>query len=179
MGVDYARGALAATTIGSCALFAGGSTSNGISGVTSVIYNSMYSTITSDLSVARFSLAATTIRGYALFGGGRNDYTDSSLSTVDAYSSSLTRTTPTALSVARSGLAATTVGNYALFGGGLDSDGYSSTVDAYHYTNTLQIYPGSTYKFNYAIEQTTTTFKEISVSPPINGYIKIQNTTIS
>ena len=44
---------------------------------------------------------------------------------VDAYDSSLTRTTPTELSVARSDLASTTIGNYALFGGG------NNVVDAY------------------------------------------------
>ena len=72
---------------------------------------------------------ATTVGNYALFGGGYNgtDY----LSTVDAYDTSLTRTTPTALSVARDGLSATTVGNYALFGGGYNGTDRLSTVDAY------------------------------------------------
>jgi len=80
---------------------------------------SYYGTIT-PLSVARENLAATTIGNYALFGGGY------STSVVDAYDTSLTRTTPTPLSVARYNLAATTVGNYALFGGG------SNVVDAYY-----------------------------------------------
>ena len=65
-----------------------------------------------------------------MFGGGEGN--NSYFSTVDAYDTSLTRSTPTALSVARSSLAAASVGNYALFGGGYNrSSGNSSTVDAY------------------------------------------------
>ena len=85
---------------------------------------SYYGTIDA-LSVARNSLAATTVGDYALFGGG---YPASSV--VDAYDTSLTRTTPTPLSVARSGLVATTVGDYALFGGGTTGS-LSDVVDAY------------------------------------------------
>ena len=83
-----------------------------------------------ELSVRRERLAATAVGNYALFGGG---YASGYLSTVDAYDTSLTRTTPTALSAARQQLAATTVGNYALFGGGSGSGspGHLSTVDAY------------------------------------------------
>ena len=78
------------------------------------------------LSEARGYLAAVSVGNYALFGGG--EYSP----TVDAYNTSLTRTSPTALSVVRGDLAATSVGNYALFGGGfhISSEG-SSTVDAY------------------------------------------------
>ena len=86
-----------------------------------------YGTIT-PLSVARGYLAATTVGNYALFGGG---YGSGYSNVVDAYDTSLTRTTPTALSVARSDLAATTVGNYALFGGGDDGSAYSNAVDVY------------------------------------------------
>ena len=55
-----------------------------------------------------------------------------SISPVDAYSSSLTRSTPTELSVARSYLTAATAGDYALFGGGICSPDIVSTVDAYN-----------------------------------------------
>ena len=61
-----------------------------------------------------------------MFGGGITRSSNSNV--VDAYDTSLTRSTPTALSQARSYLAATTVGDYALFGGGT---GYSAVVDAY------------------------------------------------
>ncbi len=77
------------------------------------------------LSAARHALAATTVGDYALFGGGDTPVSN----VVDAYDTSLTRTTPTALSVARGYLAATTVGNYALFGGGWTT---SNVVDAYY-----------------------------------------------
>ena len=80
-----------------------------------------------ELSVKRERPVATSVGNYALFGGG---YGSGYLPTVDAYDTSLTRTTPTPLSVARYSLVATSVGNYALFGGGYGS-GYSSTVDAY------------------------------------------------
>ena len=52
---------------------------------------------------------------------------------VDAYDTSLTRTTASSLSVSRGNLATTTVDNFALFGGGYDDRGnsYYSPVDAY------------------------------------------------
>ena len=67
-------------------------------------------------------MRGTTVGSYALFGSG------TSSAVVDAYNTSLTRTTATSLSAARAALAATAVGDYALFGGGT---GYSSVVDAY------------------------------------------------
>ena len=88
------------------------------------------------LSAARQYLAATTVGNYGLFGGG---YGSSSTSVVDAYDTSLTRTSPTALSAARQYLAATTVGNYGLFGGGYGSSS-TSVVDAYTQEVTYQKY---------------------------------------
>ena len=85
------------------------------------------------LSLARNELAATTIGDYALFGGGR-DTSGTCVSTVDAYDTSLTRTTPTTLSTGRRGLAATTVGDYALFGGGYTSG--TTTTNAVNAYNT-------------------------------------------
>jgi hypothetical protein len=68
---------------------------------------SYYGTATS-LLVARHYLSATTVGNYALFGGG---YAGSPSAVVDAYNTSLTRSTPTALSVARYSLASTNVVN--------------------------------------------------------------------
>ena len=51
---------------------------------------------------------------------------------VDAYSSSLTRTTPTTLATARYGLAGASVGSYALFAGGYDGQVVVSAVEAYN-----------------------------------------------
>ena len=128
------------------------------------------------LVLPRYGLAATTVGNYALFGGG---YDNSYRVAVDAYNTSLTRATRTSLSQERANLAATTVGNYALFGGGQVSSGSSSTVDAYRYTDTVQVYPNSIYKLgSMSTEQTATVFQEIQVTPPITGYIKIKNATI-
>ena len=87
-----------------------------------------------DLSVGRYWIEATTVGNYALFGGGVSGYNNNYTyhSTVDAYDTSLTRTTSTSLSKGRDMFAATTVGNYALFGGGSTNDTYYSTVDAYN-----------------------------------------------
>lgn len=79
---------------------------------------SYYGTVTG-LKTARYQLAATTIGDYALFGGGGSP---SALTDVDAYNTSLTRSTPSAaLNYACINLAATSVGNHALFGGGYGS----------------------------------------------------------
>ena len=87
-----------------------------------------YGTATA-LSKGRVRLAATSVGDYALFGGG---HTSNYLNVVDAYNSSLVRSTPTALSTARYYLAATSVGDYALFGGGyLGNDSVTNVVDAY------------------------------------------------
>lgn len=122
-----------------------------------------YGTIT-PLSVARRALAAITIGNYALFGGGgTGNGAGGEVATVDAYDSSLTRTTPTALSSARCNLAATTVGDYALFGGGELYSGTTdgeATVDAYNHSLTRTVptslrlncnIPAATTVGNYAL----------------------------
>ena len=85
-----------------------------------------YGTIT-PLSKARTQLAATSVGDFALFGGGAE-----SMSTIDAYNTTLTRSTPKTMYGGGYTLSATTVGNYALFAAGRYSDslvGYE--VDAY------------------------------------------------
>ncbi len=86
-----------------------------------------YGTATA-LSVGGRYLAGASVGDYALFGGS---YTDSSpySDVVDAYNTSLTRSTPTALGVGRYYLAGASVGNYALFGGGYSG---RTEVDAYN-----------------------------------------------
>ena len=69
--------------------------------------------IAPDLSMGRAHLVATAVGNYALFGGGYS-YSSGSYnchSTVDAYSSSLTRSTVTALSDAKFDLPASTICN--------------------------------------------------------------------
>ena len=109
---------------------------------------SYYGAIT-PLSSERSSLAATTVGNYALFGGG------SYKSDVDAYNTSLTRSTASALNLAISDIAATTVGNYALFGGGLKSSGLKSeTVTAYNTSLTVST-PSVLSQKRYLIAATT------------------------
>ena len=106
------------------------------------------------LSEARYSLAATTVGDYALFGGGSSpslSYSD----TVDAYDTSLVRSTPTVLSVGRQQLAATTVGNYALFGGGSGTSAKKKdTVDAYD-TTLVRSTPTVLSEARYSLAATT------------------------
>lgn len=88
-----------------------------------------YGTITS-LSTARYDLGATHVGDYALFGGGRTGAMAPS-NVVDAYNSSLTRSTATTLSAKRYRLAGGHVGNYALFSGGSGTLLNSAVVNAY------------------------------------------------
>lgn len=92
------------------------------------------------LSEGRGRLTATTVGNYALFGGGYRpskyveNYTSTDASNVvDAYDTSLTRTTAPNLPYECYWLSSTTVGNYALFGGGY----YNETIyhNAYEYSN--------------------------------------------
>ena len=138
--LSESRDVLAATTVGNYALFGGGSTTTGTYYSTVDAYNtSLTRTTATALRNKKYHITATTVGDYALFGGGygiisgtRRDY----YNTVDAYNTSLTRTTVTNLSAARYMMPATTVGNYALFGGGVSrhnsTDQYYDTVDAYN-----------------------------------------------
>ena len=92
------------------------------------------------LSAARDSMRAATVGKCALFAGGysRSVFGYSVSSSVDAYNTSLTKSTPTELSCKRCGHAAASVGGYALFAGGSSSynilfgyDDIVSSVDAY------------------------------------------------
>ena len=106
---------------------------------------------------------------------------------VDAYDATLTRTNPTGLSEARGWLAATSIGNYALFAGGrtyISSSGryqYFSTVDAYKpkAPYNIQLFPETKYNFNNSGEQISPNMQTITMEPPIVGYIKIKNTTVT
>jgi hydrogenase maturation factor len=142
--LSVARRSSSATTVGNYALIAGGVLSNGRSAAVDAYDTSLTRSIPTALSVARIFSTATTVGNYALIAGG---YTVASVdeesnldisglsAVVDAYDTSLTRSTPTPLSAARQDSVATTVGNYALIAGGytdlLSNDVCSSVVDAY------------------------------------------------
>ncbi len=137
------RYGIAATTIGGYALFGGGN--NGkktpyAPGSYAVdAYNSSLTHSTpKNLSSGRLNLAAASGPSHAMFGGGESGALGTAggksykSNDVDAYNSSLTRTTPTdLLGIARTSLAAASVGGYVLFGGGVSDEGYSALVDAY------------------------------------------------
>lgn len=129
--LSVARYGLTATTVGNYALFAGGDSNSDFSAVVDAYNASLTRSTPTPLSVARWGLlAATSVGNYALVAGGAQEDTSEGTgqsSVVDAYNTSLTRTTPVPLSVARDALAGTTVGDYALFGGGGDS--YASNHD--------------------------------------------------
>ena len=145
--LSVVRNYLAATHVGNYALFGGGykgspsGDGSYYSKAVDAYDTSLNMTTRTPLSIARRKLAATHIGDYALFGGGYDWSTSGDGSyyskAVDAYDTSLNRTTRTPLSVAREYLAATHVGNYALFGGGYDNNlsddnnTYSPVVDAY------------------------------------------------
>ena len=180
--LSVARYDLAATTVGSYALFGGGYDGSNCYSTVDRYISSLAKSTAPSLSVARYDLAATTVESYALFSGGYDG--SNCCSAVDAYNSSLTRGIIIDLSVARRSLAATTVGDYALFGGGYDGSSYCSTLDYYRYSGnnkTVYLYKGAKYKFqNMDSEQIySSTMGSISIPTPAIGYIKIKNTTIS
>ena len=121
---DVARYALAATTVGNYAIFAGG---NVTSSNVDIYDTSLTKTTLTMVDHSVQYLAATTVGSYALFAGG---WYNNGLKTVHVYDESLTKTQGANLNVGRQGLTAATVGNYALFAGG-EANGWFNTVDAY------------------------------------------------
>ena len=130
-GRKYAAG----TSLGELALFGGGvysfGSTNKLNHKTDVYDKSLTLTSVSALGTGRYNLAAATIGTHALFGGGQKT-TSTKYNIVDAYDTSLTRTTvSSALSAAREQLSAESTGTHALFAGGVPSSDYSAVVDAY------------------------------------------------
>ena len=136
---------LAAATVGSLALFAGGHDAGTMSSVVDVYDASVgkpdnpaaWSTVS--LSVARPGLSAVTVGSKVLFAGGANFNTGAAFSTVDIYDSSIglpsnpLAWSTTSLTVGRTNMGAAAWGSHAYFGGGeLNSLGQkSATVDVY------------------------------------------------
>lgn len=133
--LSLARRSLAATPVGSYALFGGGR--NASSRVD--VYDAQQTRSTAEnLSAAKFELAATTVGDLAIFAGGRASTSEgSSNAGVDFYDSALTHSQPaTRLVTARRRLAAATAGNtLALFVGGSNSgsDGSGAVNDVQAY----------------------------------------------
>lgn len=126
-----ARSELAAASIGSYALFAGGVRYTTREAVVDAYNTSLTRSAPTSLVAARSSLAAASAGDHVLFGGGWGT-TYSNI--VDAYNADLTRSNPASLSLGRRGLAAAAAGSYILFAGGRSStsDNYTdAVVDAY------------------------------------------------
>lgn len=116
-----------ATTIGRYALIGIGD------GTVNVYDTSLTRTTAASLRTSRNCFAAAAVGDYALFAGGSSGKSvggNNYYNAVDAYDSSLVRTTAASLDAARHLLAAAVVGEYALFAGG-SMDGNSRVVDVY------------------------------------------------
>lgn len=136
--LSQARGYISSTSVGSKALFAGGSNDAGVSAVVDIYDATSGLWTAASLSVARSSLAATSVGSKALFAGGSG--ASGYLNTVDIYDVNSGAWTTATLSQARSDLAATSAGNVALFAGGIIANSgtfWSGVVDLYNVNTGL------------------------------------------
>lgn len=110
--------------------------------LTAEVFIEYYKTAT-PLNAARDDMLSASVGNYALFAGGIADGYHSTI--VEAYNTSLTRSTPMELNVARVRAEATTVGDFALFAGGNLAGG---DVDAYNsdltHSSTTPLFSGRT-----------------------------------
>ena len=129
--LSEARGALAVTTVGDKAMFAGGISSFVVAHDVVDIYDDSTGTwSTATLSEARWGVAATTVGTKAMFAGGGGGGVD--FDVIDIYDDATGMWSTATLSEARYLLAATTVGTKAMFvGGNRSSPGSSDVVDIY------------------------------------------------
>ena len=155
--LSKARNSLSAASVGGHAIFAGGQTSHNTgSSYVDAYDSSLVRTSATSLNSSRGGLGSATVGSHALFAGGGIYYSLGGYmkpgtshyygySTVEAYDTSLTKTTATSLSVARMRPSGVSIGKYALLGGGYTGvDGasipwnssvphyYKSAVDAYN-----------------------------------------------
>jgi len=125
---------LTATTSGTVAFFAGGSTVDIYDASTGVWS-------TTALSQSRYLMSSAAVAGKVIFAGGYLELGKAAVSaTVDIYDVATGRWSTAALSQARSGMAVTTVGTKAIFAGGAFNDVngtgmLSNVVDIYDASN--------------------------------------------
>ena len=128
-GLSAARYWLAATNVGTYALFGGGYTGSAYPTAVDAYNGSLVRTSTAKLSAGRQALAAASLGDYAIFGGG--DSGNSVYNTLDGFNSSLTSSKASLLPNYHTYLAATAVGNYAIFAGGRsNASGTSGALNA-------------------------------------------------
>ena len=131
--LSVARQGLTAITLGNHALFVGGRSGDTSFGTVDVYDASLTRTTATELSVDRYDSAAAVVGSYALFAGGRrkqNSLFVFAKDAVDAYNTSLTRTTATPLPSNVYACAGGTVGGYAVFSGGSSMNSDSTLVEA-------------------------------------------------
>ena len=136
--LSVARAYLGAASVGDYAIFAGGFDGSAPKNTVDAYSSSLTRSTPTALSQARSRLAGASNGTYALFAGGGNHFLNPTsvsdlkwYTTIDAYSASLTRTTPATLSVARENMCASRAGEYTLFAGG-GTYVVSNVVDAYN-----------------------------------------------
>ena len=125
---------LCAASVGTKAMFAGGTDSNGNPTSLVDIYDAVTGTwATASLSQARYSLAAVTVGSRVIFAGGTKSNQHIYSDMVDIYNDQTGTWSTATLSQARSELAGATLGTMAIFAGGNAYSGihYSDVVDIY------------------------------------------------
>lgn len=90
-----------------------------------------YGVITS-LTAAKSMMASASGKHYAVFAGGQGSGSAGIYNTVDAYNSSLVRSTPTNLGEQKASAKGGAVGDYVLIAGGYYGSKYYNTVQAYN-----------------------------------------------
>lgn len=138
------RANLAAATLSNFAIFAGGTSSSGVTGAID-IYDASTNTWDSTaqgagaLSPARYAMGATAVGFYIIFAGG---FTGTVLSgQVDAFDVRDSNWYSQELIVPRDYVAAVSYGNQAFFAGGYDSSGASNLIDVFSGTNLEPLPP--------------------------------------
>lgn len=143
--LDQARYWLSGGSVGNYAVFAGGVTSaTNTSSEVDAYDGSLTKLSPTNLSNSRCCMGScsTSDGNYLLFAGGMTSYSIDALdgdftaasytNRVNAYNTSLTRTTPSSLSQSKSNMGAAVAGNYAVFCGGIMSSGGSKIFEAYN-----------------------------------------------
>lgn len=181
----------ASANVGDYVLFAGGNTDNSmpfLSAGTAYVdaYDSSLTRSTAaSLPIAVSDNGGTSLSGlYALFGGGYTTGTNMPSNGVCAYDKSLTVKTLSALSNnSGCGVCGGEIGSYAVFGGGNGDREFSDVIQvcpAYRLDPVEIVVPDQCkYAFGGEEEATASGKVTLSLAPPVNGYIKYTNTTIS
>ncbi|MCV9389328.1 LamG-like jellyroll fold domain-containing protein [Reichenbachiella ulvae] len=128
--LSEARSHMAAASVGTKVLFAGGINAASTSAVVDIYDSSTDAWTTATLSQDRQLLSATTVGDKVIFAGGYNSTSATNSAVVDIYDNSTDTWSTASLTEARRLLCATTVGDKAIFAGGYNGAS-SAVVDIY------------------------------------------------